>query len=162
MVSLDFQPSAAGEYTRRNYAAYVDVEVPFTEDFLMGFALRFEDYDSFGSTTNYKIMGQYHATEDLSLRGSISTGFRAPTVGQANVSNVQTNLSSGVLVDSALLPPTNPISVQLGGTELEPEESQSYTLGCRFTHSITSSSLLTHVLCVDTGRSSETAKAHRG
>ncbi|MBE0365822.1 hypothetical protein PULV_b0494 [Pseudoalteromonas ulvae UL12] len=124
-----FQPSAAGEYTRRNYAAYVDVEAPFTEDFLMGFALRFEDYDSFGSTTNYKIMGQYHATEDLSLRGSISTGFRAPTVGQANVSNVQTNLSSGVLVDSALLPPTNPISVQLGGTELEPEESQSYTLG---------------------------------
>ncbi|OUL56517.1 TonB-dependent receptor plug domain-containing protein [Pseudoalteromonas ulvae] len=124
-----FQPSAAGEYTRRNYAAYVDIEAPFTEDFLMGFALRFEDYDSFGSTTNYKIMGQYHATEDLSLRGSISTGFRAPTVGQANVSNVQTNLSSGVLVDSALLPPTNPISVQLGGTELEPEESQSYTLG---------------------------------
>ncbi|TMP65293.1 hypothetical protein CWC05_24130, partial [Pseudoalteromonas ruthenica] len=61
--------------------------------------------------------------------GSISTGFRAPTVGQANVSNVQTNLSSGVLVDSALLPPTNPIAVQKGGTELQPEESESYTLG---------------------------------
>jgi len=121
------------EYTRRNYAAYVDVEAPFTEDFLMGLALRYEDYDTFGSTTNYKLTGQYHLTEDLNIRGSISTGFRAPTVGQANVSNVQTNLSSGVLVDSALLPPTNPIAVQLGGTELQPEESQSYTFGAVWT-----------------------------
>ncbi|KPZ63168.1 TonB-dependent siderophore receptor [Pseudoalteromonas sp. P1-7a] len=128
-----FKPSDAGEYTRRNYAAYVDVEAPFTEEFLMGLAVRFEDYDSFGSTTNYKVMAQYHLTEDLNIRGSVSTGFRAPTVGQANVSNVQTNLSDGVLQDSALLPPTNPIAVQLGGTELTPEESQSYTLGAVYT-----------------------------
>ncbi|WKD26045.1 TonB-dependent receptor [Pseudoalteromonas sp. KG3] len=128
-----FKPSDAGEYTRRNYAAYVDIEAPFTEDFLMGLALRYEDYDTFGSTVNYKLMGQYHLTEDLNIRGSISTGFRAPTVGQANVSNVQTNLSSGVLVDSALLPPTNPIAMQLGGTELEPEESKSYTFGAVYT-----------------------------
>jgi iron complex outermembrane receptor protein len=128
-----FKPSDAGEYTRRNYAAYMDVEAPFTEEFLLGLALRFEDYDSFGSTTNYKLTGQYHLTDDLNIRGSISTGFRAPTVGQANVSNVQTNLSSGVLVDSALLPPTNPIAVQLGGTELQPEESQSYTFGAVYT-----------------------------
>lgn len=124
-----FKPSAAGEFTRRNYAAYVDVETPFTDEFLMGWALRYEDYDSFGSTTNYKVSAQYQATDDLSFRGSMSTGFRAPTVGQANVSNVQTNLSSGVLVDSALLPPTNPVSQILGGTELQPEESESYTLG---------------------------------
>jgi iron complex outermembrane receptor protein len=124
-----FKPSAAGEYSRRNYAAYIDIETPFTEEFLMGWALRFEDYDSFGSTTNYKVTAQFQATDDLSFRGSVSTGFRAPTVGQANVSNVQTNLSSGVLVDSALLPPTNPVSQILGGTELQPEESDSYTLG---------------------------------
>ncbi|ALQ10121.1 TonB-dependent receptor (plasmid) [Pseudoalteromonas sp. Bsw20308] len=128
-----FKPSDAGEYTRRNYAAFVDIEAPFTEDFLMGLALRFEDYDSFGTTTNYKVMAQYHVTEDLNVRGSISTGFRAPTVGQANVSNVQTSLDNGVLQDSALLPPTNPIAVQLGGTELEPEESQSYTFGAVYT-----------------------------
>ena len=85
-----FKPSDAGEYSRRNYAAYVDIEAPFTEEFLMGLAVRFEDYDTFGTTTNYKLMAQYHLTEDLNIRGSISTGFRAPTVGQANVSNVQT------------------------------------------------------------------------
>ncbi|WP_405597629.1 MULTISPECIES: TonB-dependent receptor plug domain-containing protein [unclassified Pseudoalteromonas] len=128
-----FKPSQAGEFSRRNYAAFIDIEAPFTEEFLMGLAVRFEDYDSFGTTTNYKVMAQYHVTEDLNIRGSVSTGFRAPTVGQANVSNVQTNLSEGVLRDSALLPPTNPVAVQLGGTELEPEESQSYTFGAVYT-----------------------------
>jgi iron complex outermembrane receptor protein len=124
-----FKPNDAGVFTRRNYAAYVDLEAQVTEALLLGGALRFEDYDSFGSTTNYKISAQFHLTDDLSLRSSISSGFRAPTVGQANVSNVQTNLSGGVLVDSALLAPTNPIAVQLGGTELQPEESDSYTFG---------------------------------
>ena len=124
-----FKPDDAGVSTRRNYAAYVDVEAQVTEALLLGGALRFEDYDTFGSTTNYKISAQFHLTDELSLRSSISSGFRAPTVGQANVSNVQTNLDGGVLVDSALLAPTNPIAVQLGGTELQPEESDSYTLG---------------------------------
>ena len=129
-----FKPSDGGVSTRRNYAAYIDLEAPITEDFLVGAALRFEDYDTFGSTTNYKLSAQWHVTEDISLRSSLSTGFRAPTVGQANVSNVQTNLDGGVLVDSALLPPTNPIAVQLGGSELQPEESQSYTFGGIYTY----------------------------
>ncbi|MFQ3236415.1 MAG: iron complex outermembrane receptor protein [Paraglaciecola sp.] len=129
-----FKPADGGVSTRRNYAAYVDIEAPITENLLLGGALRFEDYDTFGSTTNYKFTAQFHVTEDMSLRSSISSGFRAPTVGQANVSNVQTNLDGGVLVDSALLPPTNAISVQLGGTELQPENSQSYTFGGIYTN----------------------------
>jgi iron complex outermembrane receptor protein len=124
-----FKPDDAGVFTRRNYAAYVDMEAQVTEALLLGGALRFEDYDTFGSTTNYKISAQFHLTDELSLRSSISSGFRAPTVGQANISNVQTNLDGGVLVDSALLAPTNPVAIQLGGTELQPEESDSYTLG---------------------------------
>ena len=128
-----FKPSDQGVTTRRSYAIYADAEVPFTEAFLMGYAVRYEDYDSFGSTANFKVSAQFHATDDLSLRGSYSTGFRAPTVGQANVSNVQTNLSNGILQDSALLPPTNPIAIELGGTELEPEESVSYTFGAVYT-----------------------------
>ena len=124
-----FKPLAAGVFSRQNSAIYVDVEAQVNEDLLIGTAIRFEDYSTFGSDTNYKITGQYKVTDDFSLRGSISTGFRAPTVGQANYANVQTSLSSGVLVDSALLPPTNPIAVQLGATALSPESSQSYTLG---------------------------------
>lgn len=124
-----FQPSAAGEVTRQNKAAYIDVELPLTEALLAGLAIRYEDYDTFGSTVNYKLAANYSLTDDISVRGSFNTGFRAPTVGQANVSNVQTALDAGQLVDSALLPPTNPIAVELGGTELTPEESMSFTLG---------------------------------
>jgi iron complex outermembrane receptor protein len=128
-----FKPSAAGTFTRQNYALYVDVEAQFTEDFLMGYALRFEDYSSFGTTTNFKVTGQYHFTDDFSIRGSVSSGFRAPTVGQANYANVQTSLDGGVLVDSALLPPTNPIAIQLGAEELTPEESTSVAFGAIWT-----------------------------
>lgn len=124
-----FKPESAGVFSRQNFAFYADVEAQITEDFLIGTAIRYEDYSSFGSDTNYKITGQYSITDDFSLRGSISTGFRAPTVGQANYSNVQTELDAGKLVDTALLPPTNPIAMQLGATELTPEQSQSYTLG---------------------------------
>ncbi len=124
-----FKPSAAGKFSRQNYAFYVDVEAQFTEDFLMGYAIRYEDYSSFGDTTNFKVTAQYNITDDFSLRGSVSTGFRAPTVGQANYANVQTNLDGGVLVDSALLPPTNAVAVQLGANELTPEESKSMAFG---------------------------------
>ncbi|WP_394393822.1 TonB-dependent receptor plug domain-containing protein [Shewanella woodyi] len=128
-----FQPSAAGEYTRKNKAIYLDTSMPILDSLVAEFAVRYEDYDSFGSTVNYKLAANWNIIDELAVRGSFNTGFRAPTVGQANVSNVQTNLSGGVLVDSALLPPTNPISAQLGGTELTPEESKSFTFGTVYT-----------------------------
>ena len=128
-----FQPQTAGISTRRNYAAYVDVEAEFTEQFLGAIALRFEDYDSFGTTTNYKLTGQYRITDDWALRASTSTGFRAPTVGQANVSNVRTEADQGVLVDIGVLPPTNPVAKLKGATELQPEESTSYAIGLVYT-----------------------------
>ena len=108
-----YKPSSAGEYTRKNTALYAQFSMPFTEDLLVDVAGRYERYATFGSTFNYKVAAHYTLTDDFSLRGSVNTGFRAPTVGQANFTNVQTELSGGVLVDSALLPPTNPIAVQL-------------------------------------------------
>ncbi|GLP94777.1 TonB-dependent receptor plug domain-containing protein [Paraferrimonas sedimenticola] len=124
-----FQPAAAGEFTRRNWAAYIDTDLQFTDNFFAEVAIRYEDYATFGNTTNYKVAANYSITDDLKIRASYNTGFRAPTVGQANVANVQTALSNGELVDSALLPPTNPIAVQLGGKALQPEESKSFTGG---------------------------------
>jgi len=128
-----FLPQSAGTSTRRNYAAYVDLEAEFTEHFLGGLAVRFEDYDSFGTTTNYKLTGQYRLNDDWAIRASTSTGFRAPTVGQANVSNVRTEANQGVLVDIGVLPPTNPVAVLKGATELMPEESTSYAFGVVYT-----------------------------
>ena len=124
-----FKPEAAGIFSRQNYAFYFDSEAQINDQLMLGAAIRYENYDTFGSDTNYKLTGQFNLTDNLSFRGSLSTGFRAPTVGQANYANVQTALSGGALVDSALLPPTNPVAIQLGAKELTPEQSKSYTFG---------------------------------
>ena len=124
-----FSPEAQGINKRQSVAAYIDVEAYVTEDFLLGAALRYEDFSSFGNTTNYKLTAQYRVNDELSFRASHSTGFRAPTVGQANVVNTQTSLVNGELVQSATFPPTHPVSAQKGGAELQPEESVSYAVG---------------------------------
>lgn len=124
-----FGPEAQGINTRRNIAAYVDVEAYLTEDLLLGGALRYEDFTSFGDTTNYKLTLQYSATDDLSFRASTSTGFRAPTVGQANVVNTATSIVNGDLIQSFTAPPTDPLASFYGGKELDPENSTSYAFG---------------------------------
>ncbi|MGB1263857.1 MAG: TonB-dependent receptor plug domain-containing protein [Cognaticolwellia sp.] len=127
-----FSPEAQGISKRQSIAAYIDVEAYVTEDLLLGAALRYEDFSSFGNTTNYKLTAQYQVTDELSFRASHSTGFRAPTVGQANVVNTQTSLVNGELIQSATYPPTHPVSAELDGVELEPEESTSYAIGAVF------------------------------
>lgn len=124
-----FGPEAAGVNTRRNIAAYVDVEAYLTETLLVGGALRYEDFTSFGDTLNYKLTAQLEVSDELSLRASHSTGFRAPTVGQANVVNTATSIVNGDLIQSFTAPPTDPLASFYGGVELTPEESTSYALG---------------------------------
>ena len=124
-----FGPESQGTNTRRSYAAYIDTETYFTDEFMIGAALRYEDFSSFGNTTNFKLTGQYSLTDDFSFRGAISTGFRAPTVGQASVVNTQTSIVNGDLIQTFLAPPTDPLSAFYGGKELNPEKSKSYSFG---------------------------------
>jgi iron complex outermembrane receptor protein len=128
-----FGPESQGVNTRRNIAAYVDVEAYLTEDLLVGGALRYEDFTTFGSTTNYKLTAQFSMTDEFSLRASHSTGFRAPTVGQANVVNTQTSIVNGDLIQTFLAPPTAALSAFYGGVELEPETSRSFAGGLVYT-----------------------------
>ena len=124
-----FGPEAAGKNSRNNIAAYLDLETFVSDDLLIGTALRYEDFSTFGSTLDYKLTAQYQLNDELSLRGSHSTGFRAPTVGQANVVNTQTSIVSGNLIQTFIAPPTNPLSAFYGGKELNPEESTSFAFG---------------------------------
>jgi iron complex outermembrane receptor protein len=125
-----FSPQMAGVWDRGNYAVYVDLEADITEQFLLGFATRYEDFDTFGSTNNSKISARLKITDDVSIRATASTGFRAPTPGQANIANISTvSGTDGVLFQRGTLSPTNPVSVYYGGKELTPEESQSVSFG---------------------------------
>lgn len=124
-----FSPRDAGSWSRSNYAAYVDLEGDLTERLLLATALRFEDFEDFGTTTNWKITGRFQATDAFALRGAVSTGFRAPTPGQSNVRAVTTQFIGGELRDTATLPPTNPIAQRFGGQPLQPEESFNVSFG---------------------------------
>jgi iron complex outermembrane receptor protein len=127
-----FSPPQAGRFDRANYAVYVDLEADVTERFAAGVAVRFEDFDDFGTTTNGKVSARFAFTDRFSVRGSFSTGFRAPTPGQANVTKVSTLTIDGELVQNGQIPPTNPIAVSLGGSVLKPEDATNFTVGTVF------------------------------
>ena len=127
-----FQPGDAGDNTVRAWGAYVDVESNVNEFLLLGAALRFEDYADFGDTLDGKLAARLQVADNVALRGAVSTGFRVPTAGQANLRNVTTEFNMGRLADIATLPPSNPIARQKGATPLTPEESVNTTLGLVF------------------------------
>ena len=118
-----------GKNSRNSAALYIDSEYFFSDDFMVGAAIRYEDFSDFGDTTKGKLSARYQLNETVAIRGAIATGFKAPTIGQSNVRNVTTAFSATGLVDRATLPPSDPISIQKGATPLQPEESTSYSVG---------------------------------
>jgi iron complex outermembrane receptor protein len=122
-------------------AFYIDLEADISDRLTLQGAVRYEDFSQFGDTTNYKLAGIVHVTENFRIRGAYSTGFHAPTAGQANITNVTTQNVSGVLVDQGTLPLSSPAG-QLGADFLEsfgngrptlgPEDAVNLSLGVAF------------------------------
>ena len=129
-----FSPLAGGQWSRSNIATYLDLEADVTDGWLMGLALRVEDFEDFGTTTNGKLSTNIDLTDTFALRASASTGFRAPTPGQSNAFNVSTefDLALNDLVNNGTIPSTNPVALLRGGEALEPEKSTNWTLGAVF------------------------------
>jgi len=125
-------PDAANSYSQDSYAAYVSVEADLADTFSMGIAGRFEDYSSFGSTTVGKLNALWEITDSFSLRGTIGSGFHAPSPGQSNVQILTTAFTNGVQVQTGTYPVTNPIAQYFGATALKPEESTNFGLGFVF------------------------------
>ena len=127
-----FPDYTVGTWSRSSTALYGDVELRDPgERWTVGGALRFEHFDVFGNTVNGKLSGRYGLTGAISVRGGLSTGFRAPTPAQQNTLNVQTTIDPETLqlVDSANVPSTFRAAELKGGQPLEPEESINTTIG---------------------------------
>ena len=127
-----FSDIAAGQWGRSNYAAYGDVEINDPDSrWALGAAVRFEDFRDFGTTMNSKIAGRYQVTERMALRSSLSSGFRAPTPGQQNAFNVQTQFDPGIqdLVNNGTIPSISAVAALRGGEPLEPETSLNFAIG---------------------------------
>ena len=124
--------TTAGSWSRNNIAVYGDLEFTPGNRWTIGTAVRFEDFSDFGRTTNGKISMRVGLTEAFSLRGAVSSGFRAPTPGQQNTFNVTTAFIGGQLTNNGVVPPTSAVAISRGGGQLQPEKSINYSTGAVF------------------------------
>ena len=125
--------TTAGSWNRSNVAVYGDVE--FNDpggQWTVGTAVRFENFEDFGTTTNGKLAARVGLTDAFSLRGAVSSGFRAPTPGQQHAFNVTTAFIGGQLTNNGVVPATSAVAVARGGGQLQPEKSLNVSAGVVF------------------------------
>ncbi len=141
LASQGFQPAtngfsgfskvAAGIWDRSNTAVYIEGDFMPIDRWLLALALRNESFDDFGTTANYKLATNFGITEDIKVRGSYSTGFRAPTPGQQNAFNITTefNFDKNDLVNNGTVPSTSRAAELKGGKPLDSEKSVNLSAG---------------------------------
>jgi iron complex outermembrane recepter protein len=120
-----FQPADASTHARKNYAGYIDLAGKPIDQLMVDLAGRFEHYDDFGSKTVGKLTARYNIVPEVAVRGTISTGFRAPTLAE------EYYRATNVSPDSATvqLQPNSKSAADLGLGGLKPETSRNYSFG---------------------------------
>ena len=132
-VFAGFKPSDGGEFDRDNVSLYFGLEGDLTEKFSAGLAARYEDYSDFGNTTTGKATARYAFTDSVALRGTLSTGFHAPSLQQQYFQSTATNFivtpQGNLPFDIVTFRVTNPAAIALGAEPLKPEKSDNFSLG---------------------------------
>ena len=124
-----YSPAFSEKYTRDSFAVYADISTDVSDSLYLQAAVRYEDYSDFGDELVGKVAARLRLNDQIAIRGSFGTGFRAPTPGQQGTTNVSTRLPNGFPVATGLFPAQNAVSVALGATPLTAETSTSWTLG---------------------------------
>lgn len=126
---VGFQPSNEVDEDRDAVALYADVEIPLTDKLTVEGALRVEDYSDFGDAQTGKLAARYDFSPNFALRGSISTGFRAPSLQQSFFTSTSSVIQNGAVVETGTFPATSEVATALGARALKPETSTNYSLG---------------------------------
>jgi iron complex outermembrane receptor protein len=123
----------SSQYDRDSWAVYVDLESDVTDAFLLNVAGRYEDYSDFGDNFSFKVAARYTVSDTLTLRGSLGTGFRAPTGGQISTANVSTRIADdGSPIAEGIFPPAGDVAGVFGAVPLDAETSNQGTFGVGF------------------------------
>ena len=122
-------PTFAGSNNEGSWGIYAGAEADVTEQLTLGAAVRHEDYESFGGTTVFKINGKYDFSDAFSVRGTVGTGFHAPSPGQNNAQVLTTNFLFGQSVQVGTYPVTSEIAQYFGAESLKPAKATNYGLG---------------------------------
>ena len=124
-----FSPNDEVKASRTNLSLYADAELNVTNALLLDGAIRVENYSDFGSVATFKLASRYKIAEHLNIRGSVSTGFRAPSLQQINFSNTLTSFYGTELVQSRIARNDDPITKTAGIEKLKQETSLNGSLG---------------------------------
>lgn len=124
-----FSPRTAVDESRDSYAGYIELDTDISEAFNIQAAGRFEHFSDFGNTVNGKLAARLEPLDGIALRGSVSTGFRAPGLAQQFFSTTSTNNVNGQLIEIGTFPVSSPIAVALGSQPLDAEKSLNFGAG---------------------------------
>lgn len=124
-----FRPESELSRYRSSVAVYGDVEMDITKEFLLGVAIRFENYSDFGSTLNGKLSARYKITDNFSLRGAASSGFRAPSLHQLYYNSTSTLFIDGIPYEIGTFSNDSRVAQVLGIQPLKEETSRSFSFG---------------------------------
>ena len=124
-----YTPATAVDSGRHNIALFLDAEHKPLDNLTLAGAVRYEKYSDFGSTVTGKLSARYDPTKEVGLRGSLSTGFRAPSVQQEFYSSVSTNLNNGVLTETLTARQGSAVTQAFGIAPLKEETSTSGSVG---------------------------------
>ena len=122
-------PTFAGKASQSNYGIYLAAETDVTDALTMGVAGRYEHYTTFGGALVGKFNALYRISDSVSIRGTVGTGFHAPSPGQNNTQIVTTNFLGGNQVQTGTYPTTSSIAQFYGATPLKPERSTNFGAG---------------------------------
>lgn len=126
-------PNNEVDETRNVISFYLDTEYDVSDDFLISGAVRYDDYDGFGDTTNFKVAANYRFNDMFSMRSAVSSGFRAPSMQQLFFNNVSTQFVSvgGALVAQQIGTFRNDstLAQAIGIPALKEEDSSNFSIG---------------------------------
>jgi iron complex outermembrane receptor protein len=144
-----YSPEMAIDTDRKSFALYLDTETSLSADWLVAAAVRYEDYDDFGSTVIGKLSTHLTLTDNLSLRASASTGYRAPGMQQSNFTQRSISLDNGELADLVTLRPNDALAQELEFKELKEETSTNISVGLVYENGNYSSTLDVYQINID-------------
>lgn len=121
--------ASATDRSRHSWAAYAELDTDLFEGFTATLAGRYEHFSDFGGTLNGKFAARYEPIEGYAVRGSISNGFRAPSLHQQFFTTTSTNFINGLPVDISTLAVDSPVARALGSSDLKPEKSVNLSFG---------------------------------
>lgn len=127
-----YSPDNEVDRNRSNFGIYFDTELNVSEAFMLAAAIRFEDYSDFGNTFNFKLAGRVKASDALNIRGSISTGFRAPSLAQLYYNLIFNNIVAGESVPSLLSANNSTVTKAFGIGPLSEEKAVNGSIGFTF------------------------------